>query len=107
MDEHPMQTCPLLDRQYQSTARNALTIICQCFSSRINALRIAYDHHTITADQLAIARKKLLSEAASILYSHPADDPHTILQKLTATANLLHQETRSFQVENYISRLST
>jgi hypothetical protein len=107
MADHPLQTCPLLDRQYQSTARHALAVICQCFSSRINALRLAYDHYAITADQLATARKGLLSEAAFILYSHPADDPHTILQKLTASADLLRQETQSFQVESYIATLST
>lgn len=106
MDYHPMQACILFDKQYQSAVQNALTTIRKCFCTKLTALHQAYLHHTITNDQLHTARKNLMTEAAFILYTHPADDPQTILHKLTTAAAMMHQETKSFQVETYLSKLS-
>lgn len=101
-----MQECVLLDKHFQSNAHDALTIIRGCFRKRIIALRSAYDQQAITTDQLHTARKGLLAEAASLLYTHPADDPQAILQKLTTAADLLDKETKYFQVETYLAKLS-
>ncbi|HUN01245.1 MAG TPA: hypothetical protein PLS00_00205 [Niabella sp.] len=95
----------LADRQYKAAACTAMDTILQCFCKQITILHAACKQHIITEKQLLDAQKKIQAEAASILYTHPADDPEKILFKLRTAAECLDQQTSKLSVENCVSLL--
>lgn len=102
---HTLQLSILADKEYKASASAALNTIDQCFRKQIFLLQTACKQHQITEKQLLRAQKKILAEAASILYARQPDDPEKILFKLKTAAEYLDQQTQALSAENCYSLL--
>ena len=97
---HTMQLSILADKEYKASASAALNTIDQCFRKQIVLLQTAHEQCLITEKQLLRAQKKILAEAASILYTRQPDDPEKILFKLKIAAEELDRQTHALSAEN-------